>query len=89
MPHRAVGLLGWEEAIDDPKSVILKWPVLSTGECSLLTLGNKHFINTVFMMMYLDDMVLEFMKKVVSLPWIWIPRNDYTAQADYLDIHIG
>ena len=33
----------------------------------------------------MEDMVLEFMKKVVSLSWIWIPTNDYTAQADSID----
>jgi hypothetical protein len=49
---------------------------------------NKLF-NTVFMMMYLEDLVLEFMKKVVSLPWIWLPRNDFTAHADYIGIHEG
>ena len=41
------------------------------------------------MVMYLEDMVLEFMKKVVSLSWIWIPTNDYTAQADSIDKHEG
>ena len=37
--------------------------------------------------MYLEDMVLEFMK-VVSLSWIWIQTNDYTDQADSIDKHI-
>ena len=40
------------------------------------------------MMMFLEDMVLEFMK-VVSLFWIWIQTNDYTDQADSIDKHEG
>ena len=53
----------------------------------MFSAGFKLF-NTVFMMMYLEDMVLEFMK-VVSLFWIWIQTNDYTDQADSIDKHEG
>ena len=41
------------------------------------------------LMMYLEDLVLELMKKDFSLPWIWIPTNDYTDHADQKDIHKG
>ena len=44
-------------------------------------------MNKVYIMMYLEDIVLEFLRKVVSLPWIWIPAYDYTA--DLIDIHEG
>jgi hypothetical protein len=44
-------------------------------------------------MMSVEDMValleMEFMRKMVSLPWRWIPTNEYTDLADLKDIYEG
>ena len=53
-----------------------------------LRLLRNELFDTAFMMMCLEDVVLEFMK-VVSLFWIWIQTNDYTDQADSIDKHEG
>ena len=36
---------------------------------------------------FLEDFEMEFIRKLVSLPWIWTLTNDYTANAELIDIH--
>ena len=47
------------------------------------------FFDTAIRMTFLDDLLLEFMRNMVSLTWIWILNNDYTAHAYLIDMHKG
>ena len=44
---------------------------------------------TCWVLAFLEDLEMEFIRKVVSLPWIWTLTNDYTAHAELIDIHEG
>ena len=65
--------------------------LLINEQCSMLmlTIVRNKLFDTVFMEMSLEALDMEFMRKAVSLRWIWIPTNDYTAHADLIDIHKG
>ena len=41
---------------------------------------------TCLLLAFLENMEMEFMRKVVSLPWIWTLTDDYTAHVELLDI---
>ena len=38
---------------------------------------------------FLEDLEMEFTRKVVSLPWIWTLTNGSIAHAELIDIHEG
>ena len=42
---------------------------------------------TKWLLTFLENMEMGFIRKVVSLPWIWTLTNDYTAHAELIDIH--
>ena len=44
---------------------------------------------TCLLLAFLENMEMEFMRKVVSLPWIWTLTDDYTAHDELLDMHEG
>ena len=44
---------------------------------------------TCWVLAFLEDLEMEFKRKVVSLPWIWKLTNDYIAHAELLGIHEG
>ena len=38
---------------------------------------------------FLEDLEMEFSRKVVSLPWIWTLTNGSITHAELIDIHEG
>ena len=49
----------------------------------------KIFCHSSLMTTFLEDLEMEFTRKVVSLPWIWTLTNGSIAHAELIDIHEG